>query len=60
MVLLGYEVGANLDMTGDGHIGGDKLLCRKVCTVQRTATRKEKITQLLGLQTYLMNLFVSL
>ena len=49
MVLLGYEVGANIDMTGDGNIGGDKFLCRKVCNVQRTATRNERHFTVIGL-----------
>ena len=31
MVILGYKVGANIDITGDGHIGGDKLFREKVC-----------------------------
>ena len=30
MVILGYEVEANLDMTGDGHIGGYKLFVKKL------------------------------
>ena len=29
MVLLGDKVGGNLDMTGDGHIGGNKIICEK-------------------------------
>ena len=42
MVLLGNEVGGHTDMTGDGHIGGEKLLCEKGCISQRKATRKAK------------------
>ena len=57
MVILGDEVGGNLDMTDDGHIGGDKLLCEKGCISQRKSTIKTNISQLLGLQTYLVNLF---
>ena len=34
MVLLGNEVGVNLDITGYGHIGRDKLLCGKGCIAQ--------------------------
>ena len=30
MVLLGNEVGGNIDMTGGGHIGGEKLVCEKI------------------------------
>ena len=29
MVLLGDEFGRNFDMTGDGHIWGDRLLCEE-------------------------------
>ena len=60
MVLTGEEVGSNIDTTGDGHIGGVKLLCEKGCIAQRKSTTKAKNSQLLGLQTYLMNLFVEL
>ena len=31
MVFIGDEVGGNIDMTGDGHIGGDKLLREERC-----------------------------
>ena len=54
MVLLGDEVGANLDMTGDGHLEGEKIVCEKGCISQRKVTRKSKcftfigITNLLG------------
>ena len=54
MVLLGDEVGGYLDMTGDGHIGGEKFLCEKGCISKRKVTRKAKnftvigITKLLG------------
>ena len=49
MVLLGDGVGANLDTTGDGHIGGDKFLCEKGCIVQRKTTRKAKHFTVIGL-----------
>ena len=61
MVLLGYEVVGNLDMPGDGHIGGENFFCEKVC-ISKIKEKQEKrnISQLLGLQTYLVNLFVEL
>ena len=49
MVLLGDEVGANLDMTGDGNIGGEKLLYEKGCISQRKATVKAKHFTVIGL-----------
>ena len=54
MVLIGYEFGGNIGMTGDGHIGGEKVLCEKDCISQRKTTKKVKhftvigITNLLG------------
>ena len=42
MGLFGNKVGVNLDMTDDGHIGGDKLLCEKGCISQIKSTRKAK------------------
>ena len=54
MALIGYEVGDNFIMTGDGNIGEDKLISETVCIVQRKATIKKKhftvigITNLLG------------
>ena len=54
MVILGNEVGGNLYMIGDGHIGGEKLLCDKVCIAKIKSTIKSKhftfigITNLLG------------
>ena len=57
MVLLGNEVGGNLDITVYGNIGEEKLLCEKGCIAQRKPTRKTNISQLLGLQNYLVNLF---
>ena len=49
MVLLGDEVGDNIDMTGDGHIGGEKLICEKGCISQIKATRKTKHFTVIGL-----------
>ena len=49
MVLIGNEVVGNLDVTGDGHIGGEKILSEKGCITKIKATRKENISQLLGL-----------
>ena len=60
MVLLDNKVGGNIDMTGDGHIGRDKLLCEKGCISQRKETRKTNISQLLVLQNYLVDLFSAL
>ena len=54
MGLLGNEVGGNLEITGDGHMEGNKLLCEKGCISQIKSTRKAKhftvigITNLLG------------
>ena len=60
MVLLDDKVGVNLDMNGDGHIGGEKVLFEKGCIAQRKETKKKRsISQLLGLKTYLVNLFVA-
>ena len=49
MVLLGDEVGVYIDMAGDGHIEGEKLLYEKGCIAQIKATKKRNISQLLGL-----------
>ena len=49
MVLLGDEVGGNLDMNGNGHLVGEKFLCEKVCIAQRKATTKSKHFTVLGL-----------
>ena len=51
MVLLGDEVVANLDITGDGHIRGEKFIYVKFCISQRNMTIK--------VQPYLVNLFVA-
>ena len=37
MVLLGNEVGVNIDMTGYGHIGGEKFLC-EICFIAQIKT----------------------
>ena len=42
MVLFGDKVGGNIDMTGDGHIGGEKVLCEKCCISQRKTTTKSE------------------
>ena len=60
IVLLGNEFVGNIDMTGDGNIGGEKLLFEKVCITQIKSTKKRNISKLLGLQNYLVNLFVAL
>ena len=36
-------------MTGDGHIGGDKLVCEKVYIPHRKATKKAKHFTFIGL-----------
>ena len=59
MVLLGDDVGANLDITGDGHIGGYKLIMRKVVFHKEKKREDLKFSRLLGLKTYLVNLFVA-
>ena len=49
MVLLVDGVGANIDTTGDGHIGGDKSPCEKGCIAQIKTTRKSKHFTVIGL-----------
>ena len=49
MVLLGDEVGGNLDITGDGHIGRNKLVCEKGCIAQIKPTIKNKRLEVIGL-----------
>ena len=41
MVLLGDEIGGNLDMSDNGHIGGEKVLCDKGFILQIKATKTE-------------------
>ena len=48
MVLLGAEVGGNLDMTGDGHIVGEKMLCDKCFIAKIKATRKARSFTVIG------------
>ena len=48
-MLLGDEIGANLDMTGDRHMGGGQFLCEKGCIAPRKSTRKLKIFTVIGL-----------
>ena len=57
MVLLDEKVGGNIDMTGDGHIGGDKMICKKGYILKEKKQKKRNFSQFLGLQTYLVNLF---
>ena len=49
MVLIGNEVVGNLDVTGDGHIGGEKFLSEKGCITKIKATRKEKHFTVIGI-----------
>ena len=45
MCVVGDEVGGNLNMSGDGHIGGTLLLCEKNCVPQqKTSTRDKHFT----------------
>ena len=54
ILLLGDKFGGNIDMTGNGHIVGEKSICEKCCIVQRKATKTANhftfigITNLLG------------
>ena len=59
MLLLGDEVGGNIYMTGDGHTEGAKVICEKGCIAKWEKQKKQNISQLLRLQTYLVNLFVT-
>ena len=42
IVIIVDEVGGNLDMTGNGYLGGEKLICDNCCIAQRKATESEK------------------
>ena len=53
MVLLGDEVGGNLDMNGNGHLVGEKFLCEKVCIAQRKSKRRVKYFTVIGLKNLL-------
>ena len=44
MVLLGDKFGGNLDMTGHGHIGGEKVLCEKFYISQKKQKEKKRFT----------------
>ena len=59
MVLIGDKVGGNLDVNGNGHTGGEKVIYEKGCIAQKKL-KKQNISQLLVLQTYLVNIFVAL
>ena len=48
MVLIGDEVGGNIEMTGDGHIGQEKFICEKVCIAQRKTIKKSKHFTVIG------------
>ena len=54
MVLLDEKSGGNIYMTYDGYIGGEKVICDKVCIAKIKSTIKSKhftfigITNLLG------------
>ena len=54
-MLLGDEVGANIDMTGGGHIIGEKFLCDKYFIKQRKATIKVKHFTVIGLKNLLVD-----
>ena len=60
MVLLGDEFGGNIDMIGDGHIVGEKLICDKDCIAQRKETRKMKHFTVIWLTNLLGELFFAL
>ena len=49
MLIIGDKFGGDIDMTSDGHIGGDKLLCDKRCIVERKAKIKVKHFTFIGL-----------
>ena len=49
MVLLCDEVGENIEMTGDGHIGGEKVFCDKVIYYTKKSNKKVKHFTVIGL-----------
>ena len=49
MVLLGDEVGGNLDMNGVLHTGGEIFLCEKGCIALVKPTRKPKHSTVIGI-----------
>ena len=54
MVLLGEKVRGNIYMTGNGHIGGEKVLFEKGCISQRKSTEKVKHFTAMGLTNLLV------
>ena len=54
MVLLGEKVSGNIYMTGNGHIGGEKVLFEKGCISQRKSTEKVKHFTAMGLTNLLV------
>ena len=44
MVVIGNEVGGNLDMTGDGHMVGEKIICEKVVLHKVKQQEKQNFT----------------
>jgi len=47
MCIIGYEVGGNLNMSGDGYARGEKLLCNKYSgPQQKTSTRYKQFSLL--------------
>ena len=49
MGILGEKVGRNFDMTGDRHIGGEKVPCEKGCIAQIKSTKKVKHFTIIGI-----------
>ena len=49
MCIVGDEVGGNLNMDGDGHVGGTKLLCAKDAIPQKKTSTRDKHFTLLPL-----------
>ena len=49
MCLVGDEVGGNINMTGDGHQGGQLLLCPKGTIPQQKISTRDKHFTLMGL-----------
>ena len=58
-MLLGGKVAGNIDMTGNVHIEGKKLICGKGCIAKKSEQKKRNISQSLGLQTYLVKTFIT-
>ena len=59
-MFLVEKVGGNLDMTDNGHIGGERVFCDKYLIAKKKQQIKLNISQLSVLQTYLVELFVAL